>query len=314
MTTLPFDTLDSSLTLVELIYRLKIKDAMVRNVHTAGRTDSLRTIQKLMKESSVTGIPVKDGKRLIGLVSVDDIMSALDGNYIEDKAEDHMSRNLIVLEDDMPLSFAISYFEKYRYGRFPVLNKDKELVGIISSRDIIVSLLLEINKEVERLERENDSGSQQTESGHMVRRFMVKQLDFEKAGKASTEIKKLLKAKGIDTRLIRRIAVAAYELEMNLVVHTHGGSLSITLEPDHVEIRAQDRGPGIEDVELAQTEGYSTANEWIRSLGFGAGMGLPNVKRVSDQFSIQSKPGEGSLVVCTINLPQEDSHDDKPDD
>lgn len=301
MSSLPISTHDSPPFVLDLIYRMKVKDVMTKNLVTARRDNTLREIQRMMKEKGITGVPVSEPehKRILGVVSMDDIIQALDGGYIDDRAEAHMSRNLIVLEDDMPLQFAISYLEKYRYGRFPVLNKDKELVGIITSRDIIVALLVEVNKEVEKLERkiENPVPLQ----GDDVRlEFAVRKFDFENAGKASTEIKKTLKKRDLNPRLIRRIAVASYELEMNQVVHSEGGTIAFRMQGNRVEILAQDSGPGIEDVDKALEEGFSTANEWVRSLGFGAGMGLPNARRVSDEFEIRSKLGEGTTVKSVI--------------
>ncbi len=301
MTPLPINTQDSPPFVLDLIYRMKVKDVMTKDLVTAEKEVSLRTIQRLMKEHLITGVPIMEAenKRLLGLVSMDDIINALDGGYIEDPAERHMTRNLIVLEDDMPLQFAISYLEKYRFGRFPVLNKDRELVGIITSRDIIVALLVEVNKEVEKLERKFDT-SMEVPGDDVHMEFAVRKFDFENAGKASTEIKKILQKRELNARTIRRIAIAAYELEMNQVVHSDGGKIVFRIQGDKVEITAEDKGPGMADVNKALEEGYSTANEWVRSLGFGAGMGLPNAKRVSDEFAIRSELGKGTLVKSVV--------------
>ncbi|MFP4362714.1 MAG: CBS domain-containing protein [Spirochaetia bacterium] len=311
MTGIPINTVDSPSVILELIYKLKIKDVMSTDIYTAARKEPIRSIQKLMKANGITGVPIAEDKRLYGIVSMDDIIRALDTGSIDAPAEDLMSRNLIVLEDDMPLSFAISYFDKYQYGRFPVLSKEKQLVGIITSRDIITALLVEINKEMQKLEKQMQK-DQPGPVGRMVKEFTTNKFDFENAGKASTEVKKTLKKLKTPSKIMRRIAVAMYELEMNQVVHSEGGKIRFTLDTDRVEIRAQDRGPGIPDVEQALTEGFSTANEWIRSLGFGAGMGLPNVKRVSDEFSICSSE-EGTKVECTIYLKTGDTNEDTKD-
>ena len=130
------------------------------------------------------------------------------------------------------------------------------------------------------------------------------------AGRLSTETKKLLKERNLPPKTIRRVAVATYELEMNQVVHSVGGTVRVAFDPTagQVEIVATDRGPGIENVDEALNEGYSTANEWVRSLGFGAGMGLPNTRRVSDTFDISSSP-DGTTVRVTISTPQEEPHE-----
>ncbi|AHC13710.1 CBS domain-containing protein [Salinispira pacifica] len=338
MNRFPLDTDESPSLIIEMMFDLKVRDVMNTHLITAGRETSLSHIQLQMKENGITGVPIVDGRRLVGIVSMDDIMQALGEGYIADPASERMSRNLIVLEDDMPLSFAISYMEKYRYGRFPVLSKERELVGIITSRDIIVHLLLKMNSELERIEEQRrlhpksslyslpttsigntpdaDSGgnSPSAESGAreivdsrgdpgVAMEWQTRKFDFEEAGKASTEIKKFLRNRfpQLSRKLIRRVAVASYELEMNQVVHSEGGSIRFTMSPDRILLTAEDRGPGIQDIEQALTEGYSTATEWIRSLGFGAGMGLPNARRVSDDFNIQSCP-EGTIVHAGFRL------------
>jgi len=130
--------------------------------------------------------------------------------------------------------------------------------------------------------------------------FATAHYNFEIAGRASTEIKKALKQRNFDPKLIRRIAIACYELEINQVVHSNGGVMRCSIMPDKVVITAVDTGPGIADVNQALQEGYSTANEYIRSLGFGAGMGLANTKRVSDDFSINSAMGKGTTVRSVV--------------
>ncbi|WP_319476506.1 CBS domain-containing protein [Marispirochaeta aestuarii] len=290
--------------LTELIFRLKIKDVMSSDLVTAAKAETLRTIQHRMKEASITGVPIVEDKRLLGIVSMHDILTAFDEGTIDEAAESHMTRNIKVLEDDMPLSFAISYFNKYQYGRFPVLNKNRELCGIITIRDINTTLLREVNRIVEELEGElKQDASEDAVKGVASLQHYVVRHDFENAGRASADIKRILKKHGFDPQTIRRAAVASYELEMNLVVHSHGGRLSFRLDPEKIEIRTVDTGPGIPDVDKALEVGFSTANEWIRSLGFGAGMGLPNVKRVVDDFSLKSVMGKGTDATAIIKRP-----------
>jgi CBS domain-containing protein/anti-sigma regulatory factor (Ser/Thr protein kinase) len=297
---IPISTVDSPSVVLELIYQLKVKDVMTTAVITASPDDSLRFIQALMKENYITGIPITEGQKLVGIVSIDDIVVALDNGWINATAEEKMTRDPIVLEDDMPLSFAISYLNKYRYGRYPVVNKSGELKGIITSKDVIGALLVEMNREVLRLEKLSESSD--APAGFSEMEFTTNKYDFEMAGRASTEIKKALKKHGIDPAIIRRVAIASYELEINQVVHSEGGTIACSIQPDKVIIVAADTGPGIADVNLALQEGWSTANEWIRSLGFGAGMGLANTKRVSDEFSITSELGKGTTVRSVVSL------------
>ncbi|MDR2313164.1 MAG: CBS domain-containing protein [Spirochaetaceae bacterium] len=304
---IPIGADDSPSVVLDLIYQLKIKDVMTTAVITAAKTDTLRHIQAMMRENYITGIPITEDNKLLGLVSIDDIVTALDKGHIDAAADEKMTRNVIVLEDDMPLSFAIAYLNKYSYGRYPVVNKQKDLVGILTSKDVIGTLLVEMNREVLRLEKisQGHSGT----AGFSEMEFATTKYDFEMAGRASTEIKKALKKHNIDPQIIRRAAIASYELEINQVVHSNGGVMRCSIQPDKVIVIAADTGPGIEDVTLALQEGWSTANEWIRSLGFGAGMGLANTKRVSDEFTISSKLGEGTTVrsVIYLNSPKEES-------
>ena len=304
---IPINSVDSPSIVLELIYQLKIKDVMTSVVITARKTDSLRYIQAMMRENYISGIPITDELNLLGIVSIEDIIRALDKGYIDSPVEEYMTREVIVLDEDMPLSFCISYLNKYRYGRFPVLNKKKELVGIVTSKNVIRTLLLEMNREVLRLEKIHQKATRLPDK-YSEMSFTTMRFDFELAGRASTEIKKALKSRNIDTKIIRRVAIASYELEINQVVHSLGGTISCSIQPDKVTIVASDNGPGIADITLALQEGWSTADEWIRSLGFGAGMGLGNTKRVSDEFSIESTLGVGTTVrsVVYINSPKEE--------
>jgi len=292
------------LVLLELIQRLKVRDVMTSKLFTVPRSATMRQVQELMRERRISGVPVEEKGRFFGLVSLDDIIRALGGGYLDAPCSRHMTTKLVVLEDDMPLSFALRYFDRYYYGRFPVLNRDQRLVGIVCQRDINRALLEELTRELNRLENvtAQTSDREGVYSIYVLREFPICKYDFENAGKAANQIKKVLLEKKFSPKLIRRIAVAAYELEINLCVHSDGGVLSWLVSNGRAEIVARDAGPGIEDVEWACRDGASTANEWIRSLGFGAGMGLSNVKRVSDEFEITSKKGSGTTVKSVIYI------------
>jgi len=300
---IPINT-DSPSVIQEIIYQLKIKDVMTRDLITLRKSGTMRNVQLTMAKYKVSAVPITDSMRILGLVSIEDIIKALDNGYINDKIEKHMTRKLIVLEDDMPLSFAISYFNKYTFGRFPILNKEKELVGIISMRDINAKLLEHLNFAMQKLENSIESNNP-TEIKNNTKEFQTVKFNFEIAGQASTEIKKTLKKMNLDRKFIRRVAVASYELEINQVVHSNGGVIKAVFDSDKITIIASDDGPGIPDLDKALTEGFSTANDWIRSLGFGAGMGLPNSKRVADEFEISSTP-KGTIVKVGFNIIKEE--------
>ena len=132
--------------------------------------------------------------------------------------------------------------------------------------------------------------------------YPVAQGDYTRAGEASADIKRRLKQLGVSSMVLRRVAVASYEVELNLVIHSLGGTLSLDVDQDGVRLTSQDVGPGIPDISLAMREGWSTANEEARSLGFGAGMGLPNMKRNADDFEIESELGKGTRISMRFAL------------
>ena len=134
--------------------------------------------------------------------------------------------------------------------------------------------------------------------------FHIKGRDFIRAGEASINVQNLLKSMDFDSRLVRRIAICGYESEMNVVMHGGDGSLSIEVDTDKLILEISDDGPGIEDIELAMQTGYSTANDDHREMGFGAGMGLPNMKKNSDQIHIESKKNQGTVVRMLFFLPE----------
>ena len=126
--------------------------------------------------------------------------------------------------------------------------------------------------------------------------------NFTSAGEASVRIKKMLREMGFTPEIIRRVSVAMYEGEINMVIHANGGDADVNVYCDRIEIILADRGPGIPNIELAMQEGYSTAPDNIRSLGFGAGMGLPNMKRYTDDMKIESEVGKGTTITMTVNV------------
>lgn len=132
--------------------------------------------------------------------------------------------------------------------------------------------------------------------------YEVEKDDFVRAGEASSNMKKVLRQLGIDSGVIRKISIATYEAEMNIVIHSIGGQIILEVTPGYVKVVACDRGPGIIDMELAMQEGYSTATDKVREMGFGAGMGLPNMKRCSDRFNMRSTIGKGTEIVMEVDL------------
>ena len=130
--------------------------------------------------------------------------------------------------------------------------------------------------------------------------YDVNAYDFTCAGEASGKLKRSLKDLGFDATLIRKVSIAVYEAEINMVIHAEGGVIDATITPECITVVLADKGPGIPDIELAMKEGYSTAPENVRSLGFGAGMGLPNIKKYTDQMDIETEIGVGTTITLKI--------------
>ena len=132
-------------------------------------------------------------------------------------------------------------------------------------------------------------------------RFVVEGDDFTTAGQASVQVKKNLRQLGLDSEVVRKVSIAMYEGEINMVIHAGGGIAEVNVTEEYVEIVLEDHGPGIKDIEKAMQAGYSTATDNIRSLGFGAGMGLPNMKKYTDSMTIDSTVGVGTRIVMRVN-------------
>ena len=142
------------------------------------------------------------------------------------------------------------------------------------------------------------------ENSLMSLKYHQSPTDFTRAGEASSDVKNKLKKLGVPPEIIRKVAIAMYEGEINMVIHANGGDIFVDITPDAIHMELKDVGPGIEDIDKAMQAGYSTAPDDVRSLGFGAGMGLPNMKKNSDTMDIQTVLGQGTTVIMTVNMPE----------
>jgi serine/threonine-protein kinase RsbT len=175
--------------------------------------------------------------------------------------------------------------------------KENDLVLMFTKLDMY-DACVRINSAVEGngLMANLGTAGQKVEQILLSHEFTIQGGDFANAGMASTEVKSILKKIGLDAKLVRRVAIATYEGEMNVVMHGDGGKVSLTVTPALIEVIIADRGKGIPDVALAMQEGYSTATEEMRAMGFGSGMGLSNIKKRSDELNIESEVGIGTTV------------------
>ena len=294
-----------------LVFELRVRDAMTSPPITATTTDTLRSIQHLMKAHRISGVPILDHDVLVGLISIEDIINALDEGHINDPAEIWMSRKIVTLRDHFSLVRAVAEFDRHGYGRFPVLDANNRMVGVITRGDITVSLMHQLERRAEEAAAKEAalvaSRAADEKAHRVVFNTHVKSGDFETAGKLSQRIREVLRARGVAPDILRRAAIIAYEAETNIIIHSLGGRITTSIDAIKVRIQAVDGGPGIENVELAMQEGWSTAGPLARELGFGAGMGLPNIKRCADEFSIQSELGAGTKVQAAVFLHKAES-------
>jgi len=221
-----------------------------------------------------------------------------------------MTRDVITIPQNISVVSAIHKLERFGVGRLPVTESldSKRIVGVITLSDILNRLLVEVQIIAEKVEDKEIKNTQISHDliKHIVKkrlRFEVKGDDFNNAGRVASITKKYFQNLGISKDIIRRIAIVCYEAEMNICLHSLGGYITIEVdENNEAVISAYDSGPGISDVELALTPGFTTASEKIRALGFGAGMGLPNIKHYADKFEIKSSLKTGTELKAIINL------------
>ena len=132
--------------------------------------------------------------------------------------------------------------------------------------------------------------------------YDIDAVDFSTAGEASSGVKRTLNKLGVNPAVVKRVAIAMYEAEINAIIHAGGGAADVEITPEKVIVKISDHGPGIPDMQKAMTAGWSTASETVRELGFGAGMGLPNMQRYTDDMNVESKVGEGTTVTLIVNI------------
>ncbi|HMD85109.1 MAG TPA: CBS domain-containing protein [Terriglobia bacterium] len=292
----------------ELIYELKVEQAMTRQVITVEPEDTMEEVRRILKEHKLSGTPVTKGGELVGIVSIEDLIRSLRNGNGSQPVKPWMSESVTTLYADEPLVHAVQKFEQCGYGRFPVIHrKTKALVGILTKVDIIHCMLRRLEMDFHQQESRRykprdwfaELDSNQTTLGL---RYHVEGGNFEKAGEVSSKLKRNLLTLGLSPDAVRRITIASYEGEMNMVIFTEGGELAAAVEPGKVTVTLADHGPGIPDIERAMQPGYSTAPDWVRELGFGAGMGLPNIKNCAHELKLESKVGEGTNLQFTVFL------------
>ncbi len=298
----------------ELAYELKVAQVMTRDIHTLSPNVQIEAVLELFREQRISGAPVIDHGKLVGVISIEDLIKALrDSGRSELKATvaDYMSPGVISVHSFDSIVEALKLFSKTRVGRLAVINKKNALAGIITKGDITRGLLDALQhdyreEEVRRYRASHLFEDIISDRTSLILRYTIKPGDFTLGGAASSNIKKALLRLGADPQIARRCGIAIYEAEMNLIIHTtNGGQIRVEIEPHQILMQTEDDGPGIEDIELAMQPGYSTATDAVRERGFGAGMGLQNIKRFVDEMQLESIPARPRMVMKPISGSQE---------
>ncbi|MHB1414916.1 MAG: CBS domain-containing protein [Chloroflexota bacterium] len=296
----------------ELVYELRIEQVMTPKVLTLKPSNTMREAKELFRLNRISGAPVLKNGRILGIVSIEDIIVALERHEIDLPVGDRMTGNVVAVRADETVVQAVNKFAQTRFGRMPVVDERGRLAGIITRGDIVRGLLKAFDVDYRQGEQENhrthpffeDLLSDRTA---VTVSYSIPSGDVARGGDASGRLKKAIARLGIDPVIARRAAIAAYEAEMNIIIHSEGGGeMTAELRPDSIVIQARDKGPGIADLERAMQPGYSTAPDWIRELGFGAGMGLSNIKSSADELHIDTGPGRGTHLHILFYLEKQE--------
>jgi CBS domain-containing protein/anti-sigma regulatory factor (Ser/Thr protein kinase) len=295
----------------ELSYDLKIHEVMSKNLHTASPDISLSDVLKILRVNRISGVPVVEDEKLVGVISIEDIVRALQNNDLTETVGQYMTRELVTVSNFESIVKAMQTFAEKHVGRLPVVNEEKKLVGMITKGDITRGILVALQKDYKEEEVRRYRASHLFEDiisdrTTLVLRYNIKAQNFTLGGTASSNIKRALLRLGADAQIARRCGIAVYEAEMNLIIHTtRGGILKLEVEPHRITMSTTDDGPGIPDVHQVLQPGYSTATDQVREMGFGAGMGLVNIKRCVDSMELESTVGKGTKLIMRIHVPSE---------
>jgi len=292
----------------ELAYELQISEVMTGDVKAVTPDLPMAYALELFRQARISGAPVVSDGDLVGIVSIEDLIRSLTRGNLEAPVSDYMTTELITASATEPVVEALKLFDKTQMGRLPVLDEKGKLAGIITKGDITHGLLQALQRdyhteEIKRYRASHLFEDIVSDRTSLILRYTIKAGDFQSGGAASSHIKRALLRLGASPQTARSCGIAIYEAEMNLIIHTtNGGEIRVEIEPNLIFMETIDDGPGIKDTELAMKPGYSTASEAIREMGFGAGMGLSNIRRCVDDMSLESAAGRGTRLEMKIFL------------
>ncbi len=292
----------------ELSYELRVQEVMTKDVKALTPDLTMAAALDLFRTAKISGAPVVQNGKLVGVISLEDLIRCLTNGELNSTVESYMSREMVTVKNTEPVVEALKRFVESRHGRLPVLDNEGHPVGIITKGDITLGMLKALQHDYQAEEVRTYRASHLFEDiisdrTSLILRYTILPGDFTHGGAASSYIKRALLRLGANPQIARRLGIAAYEAEINLIIHTtNGGIIRVEIEPHQITLEAYDDGPGIKDVDLAMQPGYSTATEKIRELGFGAGMGLVNIRRCVDNMKLESTWGKGTRLRMKIFL------------
>ena len=296
----------------ELAYELRVQEVMTRELISLAPDLPMSEALEMFRAARISGAPVVKDDKLVGVISLEDLIRCLTSGDLDSTVESYMSRNLVTVRSTEPVVNALQLFVDTRHGRLPVLDENDRPIGILTKGDITMGLLKAIQRDYQAEELRRYRASHlfediNSDRTSLILRYTVKHGDFTNGGAASSCIKRALLRLGASPQIARRVGIAVYEAEMNLIIHTNnGGIIRVEIEPQQITIDAYDDGPGIKDVQLALAQAYSTATEAIRELGFGAGMGLVNIHRCVDNMQLESTWEKGTRLRMRIFLQKQE--------
>ena len=301
------DQIRISQSVTERIYEIRVEKIMKTDIARVTPNTMMSELKSAIMENNYACIPVLDGEKLVGQISIAEYVDWLTSDRGDVPIEEIMNTEYKTLHIDEPVITAIRELDLFGLRGLSVVEQSTEkFLGLICRCTMMEGVLaeLDISDKTEETENKIDCllKNIESESAVMTLNYNVEAKALEYGGEISSSIRADLYKLGLPGSIVRRAAIAAYEAEMNLLSYAGGGVFTLVLKADSLNMKIKDSGPGIPDIEKAMEPGYSTAPDWVRELGFGAGMGLLNIKNCSDEFRISSKVGEGTLLEVDINM------------
>lgn len=299
-----------SQSVTERIYEIRVEKIMKTDIARVTPKTMMSELKDAIKENNYACIPVLEGEKLVGQISIAEYVDWLTSDREDVPIEEIMEREYKTLHIDEPVITAIRELDHYGLRGLSVVEQTTEkFLGLICRCTMMEGVLaeLDVSEKTDETERKIDCllKNIESESAVLTLYYNVEPKSLEYGGEISSSIRADLYKLGLPGSIVRRVAIAAYEAEMNLLSYAGGGVFTLLLNAETLNMKIEDTGPGIPNVKKAMEPGFSTAPNWVRELGFGAGMGLQNIKNCSDNFKINSTVGEGTVLYIDINMEEE---------